>query len=105
MIIKKKSSHPAITLVFGEAQQVAPSQSAAEKLPQILRKASPSALGLVSVAQPGESLEEPLSSVVAHEPENANAREIAQVSAGVTQDNSALTAEGISLLCPLLSVL
>jgi hypothetical protein len=97
MIIRKKSSHPTISLVFGEAQQVLPSQSAAEKLPQILRKASPTALPLMSKAQSENSLEETLLSAPSNQPEPANVHEAGQVSATDVQDYIPLAAEGIPL--------
>jgi hypothetical protein len=97
MIIRKKSSHPTISLVFGEAQQVLPSQSAVEKLPQILRKASPSALSLMPKAQSENSLEETLPSAPSNQPEPVNAHEAEQVSATDVQDYTPLASEGIPL--------
>jgi hypothetical protein len=95
MIVTKKSSIPSISLVFGEAQQVSSSQTAAEKLPQILRKANISpTLSSTSEAQSEQSLEE----MPAPAPLNqsTNAHEVEQPEAPTTHDQciSPLAAEG-----------
>lgn len=94
MIVTKKSSIPSISLVFGEAQQVSSSQTAAEKLPQILRKVNPSpTLSPTSEVQSEQSLEEmpapPLN-------QSTNAHEVDQPEAPTTHDQciSPLAAEG-----------
>ncbi|OJA21687.1 hypothetical protein AZE42_08662 [Rhizopogon vesiculosus] len=92
MIIRKKSSHPTISLVFAEAQQVSPSQTAAEKLPQILRKASPSPSSLMSKAQFEEYLDETPSTP--NQPELANAHEAGEEPTTGAQESLQSVAEG-----------
>jgi len=94
MIIKKKSSHPTISLVFGEAQQVSPSQTAAEKLPQILRKASPISSSLILRDQLEES-EMPPAHSDQPSSELANTQKTEQVSTTDAQESLPLAVEGI----------
>ncbi|KAG1767846.1 hypothetical protein EV702DRAFT_745179 [Suillus placidus] len=95
MIITKKSSIPSISLVFGEAQQVSSPQSAAEKLPQILRKANPSSsLSSMSKAQSKQSLEEMPTPAPLNQP--TNAPKVEQLGVPTTHDKciSPLAIEG-----------
>ncbi|KAG1727263.1 uncharacterized protein EDB91DRAFT_1164267 [Suillus paluster] len=94
MIAMKKSSIPSISLVFGEAQQVSSSQTAAEKLPQILRKASPNSTCSISEARSEQSLEEIPVSASVDQP--AIAHEAGQLDVPTTraQCASLLAAEG-----------
>lgn len=98
MIIKKKSSHPTISLVFGEAHQVSPSQTAAEKLPQILRKASPISSGLISKDQLEES---EMASTCSNQPdlELANAQKTGHMSTTDAQERLPLAVEGTYYFC------
>lgn len=86
MIVTKKSTIPSVSLVFGEAQQISSSQTAAEKLPQILRKANHSStLSSMSKAQS----EQPLEDVPAPAPSNqpiTNAHEVGQLEVPTTHD-------------------
>lgn len=92
MIVIKKSSIPSISLVFGEAQHVSSSQTAAEKLPQILRKANPtSTLSSMSKAYPEESLDEIPASAPFSQPTSAH--EVEQLEVPTTHDQS-LASEG-----------
>jgi hypothetical protein len=95
MVIRKKSSHPTISLVFGEAQQVSPSHTAAEKLPQILRKASPSPSSLMSKVQLEEYLDETPSSTP-NQSELANAHEAGEELTTGAQESLQFVAEGIA---------
>lgn len=86
MIVTKKSSIPSISLVFGEAQQVSSSQTAAEKLPQILRKANPSStLSSMSKAQSEQSLEDVPAPAPFDQP-ITNTHEIGQFEVPTTHD-------------------
>lgn len=85
MIVTKKSSIPSISLVFGEAQQVSSPQTAAEKLPEILRKADPSSsLSSVSKAQSKHSLEEMPTPAPLNQP--TNAPKVGQLGVPTTHD-------------------
>jgi hypothetical protein len=95
MIVTKKSSIPSISLVCGEPHQVSSSQTAAEKLPQILRKAYPnSTLSSTSKALSEQSLEEMPSPAPFNQPTNAH--EVGQLEVPTTHDQciSPLAAEG-----------
>jgi len=86
MIVTKKFSIPSISLVFGEAQQVSSSQTAAEKLPQILRKANPSStLSSMSKAQSEQSLEDMPVPTPFHQP-ITNTHEVGQFEVPTTHD-------------------
>lgn len=94
MIVTKNSAISSTSLVSAEAQLVSSSQTAAEKLPQILRKANPCpTLSLMSKAQSEQSLDMPAPSPC-NQPTNAH--EVGQLEVPTTHDQhiSPFAAEG-----------
>lgn len=95
MIVIKNSSITSTSLVSAEAQLVSSSQTAAEKLPQILHKANPSStLSLMSKAQSEQSLDMP-TPAPCNQP--TNACEVGQLEVPTTHDQhiSPFAAEGL----------